>query len=137
MKAAGLDPVAGLPAEAGVAAEFAADLHAPGRARRLVVAVLLQWGHESPLVDNAALVVSELATNAVLHAGSPFLVTVRADDSIVRVAVGDRSPLLATERHGGLIPRPMHGLGLVDRLSTHWGARQTHDGKVVWAELRP
>src|SRR5271156_79171 len=34
--------------EADVAAEFAADRRSPGRARRLVVAALLQWGHERP-----------------------------------------------------------------------------------------
>ena len=121
--------------ESEVAAKFPAERDAPGRARRLVVDALRQWGHQGTVVNDAALVLSELATNAVLHAGSPFSIAVRVQDSMLRVAVRDASPLATTVRDGGWIPRPMHGLAVIDSLSTHWGVEGTHDGKVVWAEL--
>lgn len=116
-------------------AEFAAERDAPGQARRLVVAALREWGHDETLMENAALVLSELATNAVVHAGSPFSVTVREEDSMLRVAVQDARPLAATASEEGLIPRIGHGLGLIDALATRWGVESAPDGKVVWAEL--
>ena len=116
--------------------EHDAERDSPGRARHLVVAALREWGHDETLVENAALVLSELATNAVVHAGSPFSVAVRVEDSTLRVAVQDASPLAAgVSEERGLIPRTGHGLGLIDELSTRWGVESTPDGKVVWAEL--
>jgi anti-sigma regulatory factor (Ser/Thr protein kinase) len=117
--------------------EFAAERDSPGRARHLVVGTLRQWGHDDDiLVEDTALIVSELATNAVVHAGSPFSVAVRVEDSTLRVAVQDASPLAAgVSEERGLIPRIGHGLGLIDELSTRWGVESTPDGKVVWAEL--
>jgi anti-sigma regulatory factor (Ser/Thr protein kinase) len=122
---------------------------APGRARRLAVAALRQWSHDESLVQDAALVLSELATNAVVHAGSAFSVAVRAQESVLRVAVQDARPLdvavpervdagapaqgAATGR--GLIARTGHGLGLVDMLARSWGVEASASGKVVWAEI--
>ena len=117
-------------------AEFArAERGMPGRARRLVVAALEQCGHDEILVADAALVLSELASNAVLHAGSPFSVSVRATGSTLRIAVSDSAPLRASSHDGGLIPRPAHGLSLVQALCCCWGVEGTAGGKVVWAEL--
>jgi anti-sigma regulatory factor (Ser/Thr protein kinase) len=150
---------AALEEELEVVAEFAAEREAPGRARRLVVASLRQRGHDESLVQDAALVLSELATNAVVHADSPFSVAVRARGSVLRVAVQDARPLdaAAPEQRGapergsaperdwapeqgsapgqGLTARPGHGLGLIDVLATRWGVEATASGKVVWAEL--
>lgn len=121
--------------ETEVTADFPAERDSPGRARRLVIGKLRRWGHDDTLVEDAVLVVSELATNAVVHADSPFSITVRVKDSVLHVAVQDAAPLAATARENGLIPRTGHGLGLIELLSTHWGVEDTHDGKVVWAEL--
>jgi anti-sigma regulatory factor (Ser/Thr protein kinase) len=124
-----------------VVAEFAAEREAPGRARRLVVPSLREWGQDERLVQDAALVLSELATNAVVHAGSPFSVAVRVQQSVLRVAVQDSSPLDATSPERGsapeqrLIARTGHGLGLIDVLATRWGVEATASGKVVWAEI--
>jgi hypothetical protein len=123
------------PSEVEVAGAFTAERDMPGRARRLVVAALEQSGHNELLVGDVALVLSELASNAVLHAGSSFSVTVRTEASTLRVAVQDSSPLRSSLRNGGLIPRPTHGLSLVQALSSRWGVEGTPDGKVVWAEL--
>jgi anti-sigma regulatory factor (Ser/Thr protein kinase) len=117
-------------------ARFSAELNAPGRARRLLMSEMRQWGHDEPLVQDAALVLSELATNAVRHAGSPFSIAVRVEGSMLRIAVGDSRPLATALRNGELTPQPLHGLGLIDALSTDWGVDGAADGKVVWAELR-
>ncbi len=116
-------------------AEFAAERDAPGRARRMAVAALRQRGHGEVFTNDVALVVSELASNAVLHAGSPFSIAICVEESVLRVAVQDEAPLSATVGGRGLIPQPMHGLGFIDALSTRWGVEGTHAGKVVWAEL--
>lgn len=118
-----------------VVAEFAAEREAPGRARRLAVTALRQRGHDESLVQDAALVLSELATNAVVHAGSAFSVAVQAQESVLRVAVQDASPLDAASPEQGLIARTGHGLGLIDVLATRWGVEAAASGKVVWAEL--
>jgi hypothetical protein len=116
-------------------APFGVDPDSPGRARRLVVDTLRRWGATSRLVNDAALLVSELATNAVRHADSSFSVTVRASGSTLRVAVHDGAPLAGTLSAAWLIPQPLHGLSLVDALCTRWGVEDTRHGKLVWVEL--
>jgi Histidine kinase-like ATPase domain len=115
--------------------EFPPELDSPGRARRLVVAALGQLGCGEELMDDVALVVTELASNAVLHARSSFSISVRLQDSTLGVAVRDGVPPDATAPNGGLIQRPAHGLDLISAISTRWGVERTPDGKVVWAEL--
>src|SRR5690349_5147725 len=67
-------------------AEFACDAAAVRAARRFVIDEARPTGLDAELV---ALLVSELAANAVLHARTPFTVAVDNDDSVVRVAVTD------------------------------------------------
>jgi len=122
-------------AENELAARLPAERDAPSRARRLVVAALRERGYDGSVVDDAALVVSEMATNAVLHAGSAFSISIRIEDSRLRIAVEDASPV-GTGPGGAMIPRPMHGLALIDMLATRWGVEGTPGGKVVWAELQ-
>src|SRR5580693_7432847 len=55
-----------------LAAEFGAEREDPGRARRMLVAALERSGYEDTLVHDAGLILTELAANAVVHAGSPF-----------------------------------------------------------------
>lgn len=117
-------------------AEFAAERASPGHARRLVLGVLVEWGCDRALLRDAAVVVSELATNAVLHAASSFSLSVTLDGARLRIAVHDARPLSATAGDGGLSPQRTHGLGLVEALSLRWGAEDAAQGKAVWAELR-
>jgi anti-sigma regulatory factor (Ser/Thr protein kinase) len=93
------------------------------------------------LQECAELGVSELVTNAVLHAGDPIVVRVRGTADHPRVEVSDSSrqpPVVA-------IPKPSHefdelmstfgrGLAIVARCSVAWGAAMEPDGKVVWFE---
>jgi hypothetical protein len=120
-----------------LAAEFGAGREAPGQARRLVLAALRRKNYSDTVIADAALVVSELAANAVLHAGSPFSVSVRWRDPMLRIAVSDASPLLGgAPASRGLLPFPEHGLGLVEAVCARWGTEVHSGGKVVWAELR-
>jgi hypothetical protein len=124
------------PAAGKLLAEFAAERASPGQARRFVLGVLAEWGCGPGLLRDAAVVVSELATNAVLHAASSFSLSVTLGGSLLRITVHDARPLSATVGGGGLNPQPTHGLGLVEALSLRWGAEGTAQGKAVWAELR-
>lgn len=115
-----------------LAASFPAEVQAPGEARRLLVRTLRELGCSSDAVDTAALVLSELASNAVRHARSPFAIDVAIHARSMRLAVRDASPPSAEE---SLIVLPTHGLAVIDVLATRWGVERVTDGKVVWAEL--
>jgi hypothetical protein len=116
-----------------LAAKFvAAENDSPGRARRMLIAALRRSGYGDRLVQDAALVVTELAANAVLHAGSSFSVSVSLEAATLRIAVDDKNPIMGP----GSVPRPEHGLGLIEAVSADWGTAATSGGKVVWAELR-
>ena len=79
--------------------------------------------------------VTELATNAVAHAQSPFSVLARSDQQVIRISVRDASSVITELRHVG--PAEGHGLGLqmVDALASTWGVEVTAGGKAVWAQL--
>jgi anti-sigma regulatory factor (Ser/Thr protein kinase) len=117
------------------ARSFAGSPSAARHARRFVVETLLHWGCED-LADDAALVVSELATNAVLHARSGFTVSVSSLPPALWISVGDMSGALPTLRQASEADRSGRGLRLVAKVATGWGAKRLPHGKVVWAELR-
>jgi anti-sigma regulatory factor (Ser/Thr protein kinase) len=114
---------------------FAADATAPGDARRLVIDALRRAGHAGELLDDVQIVITELAANAVVHAGSPFSVSIRSTGSIVRIRVRDRSHAVPTVRDDGATTPSGRGTRIVAALSRRWGVDLAPDGKVVWAEL--
>jgi anti-sigma regulatory factor (Ser/Thr protein kinase) len=122
-------------AENQIIAQFPAARQSPGNARRLAVKALEERGHKGAPVEDTALVISELATNAVLHAESAFSITLLVEDASLRVAVEDCGSLSTSQTEDGLIAQPGHGLGLIDAICTRWGSESTPGGKVVWAEL--
>lgn len=87
------------------------------------------------LREDAELVVSELATNAVRHASSAFRLSVRQDGPGLRVAVEDADVRSPREQKPGPDERGGRGVGIVGKLSTRWGYEVREAGKVVWAEL--
>jgi anti-sigma regulatory factor (Ser/Thr protein kinase) len=118
------------------ARHFASALHAPREARSFVVETLTQWGCDA-LLDDAATVVTELAANAVVHAGSDFTVSLSSPiDGAVRIAVRDSSTVLPILDERASAATSGRGIVLVAAISREWGADPTADGKVVWAELR-
>ena len=119
-------------------ADFAAELGAPAAARRFVRDGLRQWGDaDEDLVDEVALVVSELATNAVVHAGTAFSVGIRVlpAQQLVRLSVRDADPIMSTIGDSSPAAQAGWGLSLVAELASCWGVETTSDGKVVWAEF--
>lgn len=119
-----------------LSAELGADRGAPGQARRMLIAALRRGDCEDRLIQDAALVLTELAANAVLHACSPFSVSVSSNDGTLRIAVGDKRPLGSTRASRQLVPHLGRGLGLIDAISACWGTSPASGGKIVWAELR-
>ena len=103
-------------------------------ARRFASDALVRFGCLE-VVDSAELVVSELVTNALLHAGLPVRLTVAGADNIVRIEVQDCSrdiPVRSQLQASGMTGR---GLALVDAVSQGWGADPPAEGKIVWAEI--
>jgi Histidine kinase-like ATPase domain len=122
----------GVPLVGELAATFPAEPESAGRARRLLGDTLRLRGCERGVVDTAVLVLSELTSNAVRHAGSPFSVTLTITDATLRLAVEDAGALAAD---GAMPVRTTHGLGVVNTLALRWGVQRTPAGKAVWAEL--
>ena len=111
-------------------------------ARRLLTADLASAGIGGPAAGDAALVVSELLSNAIRHAaplpGSKVRVAWTLTGDAVRVAVSDAG--------GGSLPRITQaspaapggrGLGIVESLSARWGVRRDEGETTVWAILSP
>lgn len=87
------------------------------------------------LRDDAVLIVSELVTNAVVHAGTEVRVRLeRLPDDAVRLEVADDSTRPLRPRRVTMA-RTGRGLALVDVLATRYGVEGRPNGKVVWAEL--
>ena len=125
----------GVSAVATASRSFTAGPVAPRDARVFVGKTLSAWG-VTELANDAALVVTELATNAVVHARSGFTVMVIDRGDTIRVSVRDSVPL-PLEPRGALTASPAHGLGVIAALAAgRWGAQPLgHSGKVIWAEL--
>lgn len=104
-------------------------------ARRWIAEALAGTALET-LTPDAELVVSELVTNALLHAGPPVSLRVRVDGATVRIEVADGSrlaPLRGLARADAMTGR---GLSLVAALARDWGVEPSPGGgKVVWCEL--
>ncbi|HEX3426352.1 MAG TPA: MEDS domain-containing protein [Acidimicrobiales bacterium] len=126
-----------VPVATSATSHFVAMPEAPGAARRFVVDELRTRGYSDELVHDAALVITELAANALVHAHSAFTVLISANAGVVRISVYDGSSQIPAPRGKILTAQSGRGLGLVDALSDRWGTEPTTDGKVVWAELRP
>lgn len=103
--------------------------------RLFVDEMVTEWKLEM-IRDDARLVATELATNAVLHARTELRVTLRSDGAgLLRVEVRDlntRMPSPSESSEGATSGR---GLAVVSALAWAWGAHQEGDAKVVWAEL--
>lgn len=105
-----------------------------GAARCFVVDTLKSWGLDE-LVDDGSIVVSELVTNAIIHAESDFAVSLSSHGDAVRLSVRDHSPVAPVMRSPLPVAISGRGLRMVTALARRWGTDVDSDGKVVWAEL--
>ncbi|MFJ1865450.1 ATP-binding protein [Streptomyces sp. NPDC088097] len=112
-----------------------------GQIRRIVAAQLRHWQLD-PLIDRAALGVTELLSNVHRHARPDQVCTVEIELRLGRITVsvhdGDpRLPVLR-EAQADALETSGRGLALVAALSEAWGVRPHPDGpgKIVWFSLR-
>lgn len=118
---------------AGMSLRLDPDSSAARRARGWVVRVLADWPEDA--LERARLLVSELVTNAVLHARTPITVRCRRDGDRVLFEVGDG-------HSSGPMPKRFvadsptgRGMRLVAALAGSWGVERTENGKIVWFTL--
>ena len=114
--------------------DFEPDLRSGSRARRFVSEALERWDCAQAL-DTVQLLVSELVTNAVVHAGSRPKVAVLLLPSSVRVEVADEAPEGLAPRTASDTDESGRGLFLLDEMSSSWGVEVTPEGKTVWFEV--
>ncbi|MFF4254522.1 ATP-binding protein [Streptomyces sp. NPDC001663] len=118
--------------------ELAAHPGSPAQARRLARARLAVWSVCEDIRDTAALVVSELVTNALVHTASSRIVCELHDsEDQVRIAVRDEGCSPGEPHPSRARPEEEHGRGLllVDALCDAWGAHEHGPGLLVWAQL--
>lgn len=116
---------------------FPADPGAVRTARGAVRDQLRNWGLDS-LSDIAALLVSELVTNALRHATGPIgvrLVRPAGLTGVLLVEVSDPLPDPPRERIARPEDETGRGLQLVASSARRWGTRPGGTGKTVWFEL--
>ncbi len=112
---------------------FRADRGEVARAREFVRGIVPP---DEQVVDDLVLVTSELATNAVLHARSTFVVRVFQARRSVQVWVHDSEPVPPIRRRGPHRDPSGRGMEIVASIARRWGVVPDDDGKWVWAELR-
>ena len=114
---------------------FPNETRSVSSARRAVQEVV-EGTRLEELSGSAALVVTELAANAVLHTHAPFQVWVHLLDHGLRISVADRSPVLPVVPTPSAASMTGRGLLLVRSLAARLGFDPRPGGKVVWAEIR-
>lgn len=101
-------------------------------ARRLVAEQLALWGlAEAGFVTQ--LVVSELVTNAMRHAGGPIRLRLIKGDTLI-CEVSDGSSVSPHLRRARVFDEDGRGLFMVAQFTQRWGTRYTRTGKTIWAE---
>lgn len=121
----------------------AASLHLPphptaaGKARTFI-AEFCGAAHLPPqLCETAALCVSELVTNAILHGRTAATIEAHRPGDHLRVTVHDSNPQLPpVGEHPALDAESGRGLQIVSLLADDWGVERNGDGKAVWFTLR-
>jgi anti-sigma regulatory factor (Ser/Thr protein kinase) len=106
-------------------------------ARHLVRDALTEAGVDCwATVDTAMLLVSEVVTNAVVHAHTPVEVHIAVRGPVVRIEARDGSTTPPRLPHVDAGATSGRGLAMVDELASSWGSVVGPDGKTVWFELR-
>lgn len=115
--------------------EFAPALEQSALARHWLTSVQSRWGlPDDPIVE---LLASELVANAIVHAGTPFTVTIAVAEGVAEVAVTDTD--VGWPKPGDLtdLKAPSgRGVALVAALADAWGVAPMPAGKQVWFRRR-
>jgi anti-sigma regulatory factor (Ser/Thr protein kinase) len=113
---------------------FPAVPESVGAARRFTRAALARHDIDPSIIDTATLLVSELATNAVVHATSTICLRIGVGDDI-RVEVKDASDDAPMPGAADSDAESGRGLAIVTTLADSWDWSPRPSGKVVWFEL--
>lgn len=119
---------------AAARAKLAPELQSAGRARKFVDETLRRWDCGEQL-DVVTLLVSEVVTNAIVHAGTEVEVSVELKEEAVRIEVTDKEAGLPKPRDAAEEDTSGRGLALVDAMASAWGVESRPGGKVVWFEV--
>ncbi len=112
-----------------------ADLRSAGEARELVRTTLDGWT-DGDRIDDIVLCVSELVTNAVVHASSSPRILVHVRPAVIHVEVSDASDVLPTPRAAELNDTSGRGMSILTGFSDRWGSlRRSGGGKTVWFDV--
>ncbi len=129
------------PAQGALVARLAiaSEPAAVGHARRELRAALAGWGIDEDTAQTVELCMSELVTNAVVHAASGCHVQVVNDAGAVTVEVRNAGPGPDLTQPDGRDPLQVHGRGLqlVDALTSRWGSSRDDSGFNAWFVLNP
>jgi serine/threonine-protein kinase RsbW len=117
--------------------ELRAEPLASSEARRATRSVLEEWQVPDAVVEDALLVVSELVTNAVRHAGesSTIELEIGQSGSLLRVALSDASTASPSPRSASHVAEGGRGMAILAALSDRWGIEPHGGGKQVWWEV--
>jgi phosphoserine phosphatase RsbU/P len=120
-----------------LAVTLPADGSSPALARRHIRVALRDFGLEG-LVDDVLLLVTELVTNAVVHAGTPVELALSSSGDGLLVEVADQSPGSTPVVRGGADSESSEGgrgVFLLDALADEWGTTHTRQSKTVWFRI--
>lgn len=105
-------------------------------ARRFLRATFERWMIDETVIELGELLVSELVTNAILHARTPLTLRLQRSGSQVRVGVSDGEPRVPVRRRMVATDISGRGLAVIDHLVRgRWEAVSDGYGKTVWCEL--
>jgi anti-sigma regulatory factor (Ser/Thr protein kinase) len=109
----------------------------PSSASRARTLAREQLGPAYPVdtLNTVALLVTELVTNAILHARTPLHLTLDSCDGHVRICVEDESQQQPAPQRYESDAVTGRGLALVEQLASSWGVDPTPSGKAVWCEV--
>jgi anti-sigma regulatory factor (Ser/Thr protein kinase) len=121
---------------------FPCDASSVAAARRLVRGQLAsdsttasRRSDREDIVDAATLLLSELVTNAIVHARTNVEVHLVTDEVMLRAEVSDGNPAMPEARRPNGLNGTGRGLQLIDDLASRWGVLTSDAGKTVWFEL--
>jgi anti-sigma regulatory factor (Ser/Thr protein kinase) len=121
-----------------------ADAQVPGRpdsasaARAFLARLLDGWGVADEVIDDAALLTTELMANAVRQGSGVVNLRVELDDGLLRVDVQDNAdefPSTRLGKSGSTGALGGSGLWIVQSVAHDWGSDRGDGGNTVWFEL--
>ncbi len=128
-------------ADSGPGMDVSAELRleptprAASEARRFVSRFCAAAGINEDSCQNAALLTSEVVTNAVLHGRTEVTLRLHRPGDVIRIEVVDHNSAMPEPADRGDDASSGRGLVIVEALAARWGADPGADGKTVWFEI--